>query len=84
MKSKGRDKEKERAITIYDVLDVKWFVRLVKLVAKDYDLMLSHRGLNKIRTVLRRTLPDHVYDVLADTKTFRSVKSKRIRERNIS
>ena len=84
MKREKRDKGKHRSITIDDVLDTKWFLQLVKSVTKSYDIMLSHRGLNKIRTVLKRTLPDHVYDVLADTKTFRSVKSRRIRERSVS
>lgn len=74
MKRENRDKRKHRAITIDDLLDTKWFVRLVKSAAKDYDIELSDRGLKKIRTVLKRTLPDHIYDVLADTRTFHSVK----------
>ena len=74
MKRRSKDRERERAIGIHDVLDTDWFVRLIKSAAKNYDITLSDRGVKVVRRVLRRGLEDPVYDILADTRVFRSVK----------
>lgn len=74
MNYRRKDKKEKRVITIYDVLDTKWFVQLVKSVAGDYDLPLSDRSLKIIRKVLKKELENAIYDILGQTKPFRAVK----------